>query len=146
MDCTGIIELKLIKGTVDLDLFFDFVRGDLLPQLQQFDGTNPHSVVILDDCTIHHVESIHEFFEASGVLLLFLPPYSPDLMPIEEAFSSVWRATSKDMMTACRQLMIPFPLSEQHFSPLHLSSVKPGLLMLDILTTHTHVITHKYNL
>ena len=89
MDCTGIIELKLIKGTVDSDLFFDFIRGDLLPQLQPFDGTNPHSVVILDNCSIHYVESIHELFEASGVLLLFLPSYSPDLMPIEEAFSSV---------------------------------------------------------
>ena len=76
MDCT---ELKLIEGTVDSDLFFDFIRGYLLPQLQPFDGRNPHSVVILDNCSIHHVESIHEFFEASGVLLLFLPPYSPDL-------------------------------------------------------------------
>jgi len=89
MDCTGIIELKLIKGTADSDLFFDFVRGDLLPQLQPFDGTNPHTVVILDNCSIHHVESLHEFFEASGVFLLFLPPYSPDLMPIGEAFSSM---------------------------------------------------------
>ena len=61
----------------------------MLPQLQLFYGTNPHSVVILDNCSIHHVESIHEFFEASGVLLLFLTPYSPDLMPIAEAFSSM---------------------------------------------------------
>ena len=89
MDCTGIIELKLIKGTVDSHIFFDYIRGDMLLQLQPFDGTNPHSVVILDNCSIHHVESIHELFEASGVLLLFLPSYSPDLMPIEEAFSSV---------------------------------------------------------
>ncbi len=89
MDCTGIVELELINGSVDSDIFFDFIRGSLLPQLQPFDGTSPHSVVILDNCSIHHVESIHELFEASGVLLLFLPPYSPDLMPIEEAFSYV---------------------------------------------------------
>ena len=80
--CTGIIELELIKGTVDSDMFFDFIRGRLLPQLQPFDGTNPLSVVILDNCSIHHVESISEMFEECGVLLLFLPPYSPDLMPI----------------------------------------------------------------
>jgi len=59
-------ELKLIKGTVDSDLFFDFVRGDLLPQLQPFDGMNPHSMVILDNCSIHHIESIHEFFKHLG--------------------------------------------------------------------------------
>ena len=87
--CTGIIELELIKGTVDSDMFFDFIRGRLLPQLQPFDGTTPLSVVILDNCSIHHVESISEMFEECGVLLLFLPPCSPDLMPIEEAFSSV---------------------------------------------------------
>ena len=61
MDCTGIIELKLIKGTVDSHIF-DFIRGDLLPQLQPLDGTNPPSVVILDNCSIHHVESIHELY------------------------------------------------------------------------------------
>ena len=51
-----------------------------------FDGYNPHSIVIMDNCSIHHVPETKKII---GALLLFLPPYSPDLNPIEEAFSKV---------------------------------------------------------
>ena len=54
-----------------------------------FDGTNERSVLIMDNCSIHHVDSLTSLFEEAGVLLLFLPPYSPDYMPIEEAFSYI---------------------------------------------------------
>ena len=48
-----------------------------LPILQPFDGTSKRSVVFMDNCSIHHVDSITTLFEEAGVLLLFLPPYSP---------------------------------------------------------------------
>ena len=54
-----------------------------------FDGYNPHSIVVIDNCSIHHVQGIKTMIEEVGALLLFLPPYSPDLNPIEEAFSKV---------------------------------------------------------
>ena len=54
-----------------------------------FDGYNPHSIVIMDNCSIHHVLGIKEMIEETGALLLFLPPYCPDFNPIEEAFSKV---------------------------------------------------------
>ena len=59
-----------------------------------FDGHNPHSVVILDDCSIHHVEEIVHMIQEVGALVHFLPPYSPDFNPIEEAFSKL-KATLK---------------------------------------------------
>ena len=80
------IGVKLTTGTVNSENFSDFVRGDLLPNLQPYDGTNERSVLIMDNCSIHHVETITSLFEEVGVLLLFLPPYSPDYMPIEAAF------------------------------------------------------------
>ena len=43
----------------------------------------------MDNCKIHHVQAVKDFFEDAGILLMFLPPYSPDYNPIEEAFSSV---------------------------------------------------------
>ena len=46
-------------------------------------------MVIMDHCSIHRVDSITSLFEEAGVLLLFLPPYSPDYMPIEEAFNYI---------------------------------------------------------
>jgi transposase len=54
-----------------------------------FNGYNPHSIVIMDNCSIHHVSGIKKMIEEVGALLLFLPPYSPDFIPIEEAFSKV---------------------------------------------------------
>ena len=61
----------------------------LLPQLQPFTGTNARSVVILDNAAIHHVDGIVELIQSRGALVQFLPPYSPDIMPIEELFFKV---------------------------------------------------------
>ena len=110
----------------------------MLPQLQPFDGINPHSVVILDNCSIHHVASIHELFEASVVLLLFLPL---DLMPIEEAFSSV-KSYLKGHDDCLQATDDPLPIIRAAFESISLSSVKPGSLMPDIPTNHKHMITH----
>jgi transposase len=46
-------------------------------------------VVILDGLGAHRTDRVRELVEATGADLLFLPPYSPDLNPIEEAFSKV---------------------------------------------------------
>ena len=65
------------------------MRTTLLPLLQPFNGTNSHSVVVMDNASIHHVHKIVEMICGVGALVRFLPPYSPDLDPIEEAFSKV---------------------------------------------------------
>ena len=85
----GLLDVCVVKGTVDGDAFYDFTQKHLLPQLMLFNGVNPHSVVVLDDCSIHHVEEITTMIEDVGALVHFLPPYSPDLNPIEETFSKV---------------------------------------------------------
>ncbi len=60
-----------------------------------FNGINSHSVVIMDNCSIHHLERVLEMITSVGALIRFLPPYSPDLNPIELVFSKVksfWKA------------------------------------------------------
>ena len=47
------------------------------------------TVVVFDNASIHHLETVVDLITASGALVRFLPPYSPDLNPIEEAFSKV---------------------------------------------------------
>ena len=71
------------------DTFYDFVQEHLLPHLLPFDGVNPHSVVVMDNCSIHHIQEAVSMIEEVGAIVQFLPPYSPDLNPIEEAFSKV---------------------------------------------------------
>ena len=47
----------------------------------------PNSVIVLDNAKIHHNEDLIEYLQAFGIRVEFLPPYSPDLNPIETAFS-----------------------------------------------------------
>lgn len=74
---------------MDGQIFCTFVERNLLPQLLPFNGTNPRSVVIMDNESIHHVDDAIKLIEDTGALVHFLPPYSPDLNPIEEAFSKL---------------------------------------------------------
>ena len=86
MSIAGLLDVKTIIGISDGDAFYDFVHTHLLPHLMPFNGTNPHSVVILDNCSIHHVPQVAQSIQDVGALLIYLPPYSPDLNPIEELF------------------------------------------------------------
>ena len=54
-----------------------------------FDGVNHTSIVVMDNCSIHHVAEVKSALDDAGILLMYLPPYSPDLNPIEEAFGYV---------------------------------------------------------
>ena len=67
----------------------DFVRKQLVPILSPFDGRSPRSVVILDNAAIHHVDPVVRTILSTGALLRFLPPYSPDMNPIELVFGEM---------------------------------------------------------
>ncbi len=85
----GLLSMELMKGSVNGESFYDFLRGTLIPQMMPFDGHNPHSVLIMDNCSVHHVDEVKKLLRGAGIIVLFLPPYSPDLNPIEEAFSYI---------------------------------------------------------
>ena len=85
----GVIAVDFTHDSVNAEHFYDFARGSLIPNLLPFDGQNPRSVVIMDNCSIHHVDYIKQLFRDAGVLVIFLPPYSPDINPIEHTFSKV---------------------------------------------------------
>ncbi|PPR05263.1 hypothetical protein CVT26_012410 [Gymnopilus dilepis] len=74
----GIIALDIVEGSITKEKFLEFLRRDV------------RSVVIMDNCAIHHDEEIRALIEDEcGARLIFLPPYSPDFNPIEEAFSAI---------------------------------------------------------
>ena len=89
MSASGLLDVKTVKGTTDGTDFYSFVQKYLLPHLMPYNGVNPHSVVILDNCSIHHIPEISQSISEVGALVHFLPPYSPDYNPIEELFSKV---------------------------------------------------------
>ena len=96
----GLLDCKIVEGSVDGDVFYDFVHSHLIAQLQPYNGRNPHSVVVLDNASVHHVNEAVKAIEDTGAMVHFLPPYSPDLNPIEETFSKV-----KSTMQSLEQMM-----------------------------------------
>ena len=89
MSTTGIHDLYLAEGSVNGERFEYFVRTCLLPVLLPYNGINPHSIVIMDNASIHHVDPVVQLIENTGAKLIFLPPYSPDLNPLEPVFGKV---------------------------------------------------------
>jgi transposase len=72
-----------IEGAIDTLAFERYVQEVLGPTLR------PGQVVILDNLSVHTAACIQEAIEAVDCELLFLPPYSPDYTPIEQAFSKI---------------------------------------------------------
>ena len=89
MSQRGMEDFDIYEGTINGETFHDFVERCLVPILQPFNGTNTRSVVVLDNASIHHVDDVVTSIQQTGALLRFLPPYSPDLNPLEESFSKV---------------------------------------------------------
>jgi transposase len=70
-------------GPMDGEMFLVYVRRFLCPTLRSGD------VVILDNLSSHKVAGVREAISATGASVLYLPPYSPDLNPIERFFSKL---------------------------------------------------------
>ena len=83
MSLSGMGEAMCIQGAADAEVFEVYVQHFLAPTLSE------GQVVVLDNLGAHRPERIRELIEARGAELVFLPTYSPDLNPIEEAFSKI---------------------------------------------------------
>ena len=70
------------------DRFNHFIREYLIPVLMPYNGVNPRSIVIIDNASIHHVDTNINLIESVGAKVIFLPPYSPDFEPPGDSFSS----------------------------------------------------------
>ena len=73
----------VLEGAMNGPMFLVYVKQGLVPTLKRGD------IVIMDNLPVHKVAGVEQAIEAAGATLLYLPPYSPDLNPIEPAFSKV---------------------------------------------------------
>jgi transposase len=96
MSIDGMQAAMTIEGAVDEAVFEVFVREVLLPTL------HPGQLVILDNLPSHKTEAVQDLLTKASCEVLFLPAYSPDLSPIEEAFSKL-----KAFLRRCRCQTIP---------------------------------------
>jgi transposase len=79
----GAVAAMMVAGFVDGAAFLAFVQEVLVPPL------HPGQVVLLDNLKAHKVAGVREAIEAVGGRLISLPPYSPDVSPIEECWSKI---------------------------------------------------------
>jgi transposase len=73
----------VLEGAMNGLMFLAYVQQGLVPTLRRGD------IVVMDNLPAHKVAGVEQAIEAAGATLLYLPPYSPDLNPIEPAFSKV---------------------------------------------------------
>lgn len=80
---TGMTAPLVIDGALDGDCFCAYVRQILVPELREGD------IVVLDNLSSHKRVEARDAIEAAGARVVFLPPYSPDFNPIENAFAKL---------------------------------------------------------
>lgn len=96
----------VVDGAVNGDVFEAFVEQVLVPELQSGD------VVIMDNLSSHKRQRIRELIEGAGARLVFLPPYSPDLNPIELIFAKAkqllrsWACRTRDALWKAMQSVL----------------------------------------
>jgi transposase len=79
----GIQAMMTIEGATDGDVFLAYVKHVLAPTLQ------PGDIVVMDNLRAHKVDGVEQAIAGCGVRLVYLPPYSPDLSPIEPCWSKL---------------------------------------------------------
>jgi putative transposase len=79
----------LFDGPINGESFLRYVEQFLLPTLK------PGDVVVMDNLGSHKADAIRQVIRAAGARLIYLPPYSPDLNPIEQAFSKLKHSLRK---------------------------------------------------
>ncbi len=77
----GIIAMMYVEKAINKDIFVNYIEQLLLPKLKK------GQYVIMDNASIHKSEAIVNLIESAGARVVFLPPYSPDLSPIEKMWS-----------------------------------------------------------
>lgn len=83
LDQSGMRCAATIDGAVNRDVFEAFIEQVLVPSL------TPGDIVVMDNLSSHKGGRVRAMIESAGATLLYLPPYSPDLNPIELAFAKL---------------------------------------------------------
>jgi transposase len=109
LDGQGMRAALLMPGATDQEVFLSFVQQVLAPQLK------PGAVVVMDNLAAHKNAEVAEAIQSRGARLCYLPPYSPDYNPIEQAWSKIktflrgvgartYRKLSRSLKTALAQV------------------------------------------
>ena len=83
----GYLAYDIEQGSFTQELVDNFICDQVLPHCNRW--PNPRSILIMDNASIHKSERLQQICEDQGVLLYFIPSYSPDFNPIEQSFRAL---------------------------------------------------------
>ena len=107
----GLVAPTVVDGPMTGDVFVAYVRQQLVPTLR------PGDVVVMDNLSSHKRVATRELIRACGAEVLYLPPYSPDLNPIEMAFSKVKNELRRRRLRTVDELWAAFGESLDWVAP-----------------------------
>lgn len=99
---SGIVAMMYCLCTMDTIGFLGFVNDYLVPNLR------PGNIVVMDNINFHSSVAVREAIEAVGASVVFLPPYSPELNPIENMWSKIKAYLKKKRSTTLADFHIRF--------------------------------------
>jgi transposase len=102
----------VVNGATNKEVFSIYVEKFLLPTLQKGD------IVILDNLSAHKSKEIRQLIESSGAELWYLPPYSPDLNPIEKMWSKIKAILRKLKARTEKELILAIAQALEQVTPL----------------------------
>lgn len=100
MSADGFVGDPLIMcGAANMQDFLAWFESEVFPALGEYPA-EPHCVVVMDNCAIHHKPEIEKLCSIAGAIAVWLPPYSPNFNPIELLFSKVkqFLKSNRDMI------------------------------------------------
>ena len=95
---TGETAYTIYQGGMTAERFAEYLSSTLLPTLSETD------IIVMDNMRSHHAKIVKELLDRAGVRYLYLPPYSPDLNPIEKMWSKLKANLRKQKIRIAAQL------------------------------------------
>ena len=107
----GLLALDSLPGAATIENFVGWVGDSLIPVLRA------GQIVVMDNLRAHKVEAVRELIESVGAQVLFLPPYSPDMNPIEECWSKVKSFLRKARARCHEALLLAVDMAAEMVTP-----------------------------
>ena len=107
----GISAAMTVEGALDTPAFEAYVEHILAPTLR------PGQLVVLDNLAVHHKAAVRQTLAARGCRVLYLPSYSPDLTPIEQAFAKIKAALRRSGARTREALEAAIAQAIDHITP-----------------------------
>jgi transposase len=107
----GLFAPMVVDGALNGELFLKYVQQELAPQLR------PGDILVMDNLPTHKVKGVAAVVANREARVVYLPPYSPDLNPIEQVFSKIKNELRRRRLRTCDELWDAFGESLDWVTP-----------------------------